>query len=143
MVNISEGSLHLLTSSFTERFYRRGSILIAEGDHNDFVYFLRSGFSRAYVTKSDREITLWFASAGDATGAYQGRLSAVNIEILEDSYVLVISRKRLEHLLCRNIELANFKEHPEVLKKASVKQIASYLGIAPQSPSRIRRYRFK
>ncbi len=168
--NISDRAMDILLSIFSEQKQKKGSMLIREGDSTNDIIFLKEGFSRAYTNVDGKEVTIWFASSGSPTGAYQGKGSMINVELLEDSILLIASRKKLETLLEKDLELANWgrkiaeyyldlniqhfshynglegrekyelllKEYPEVFRKASIKQIASFLNMTPQSLSRIR-----
>lgn len=168
--NISDKAMELLLSVFHEKKEKKGSIIVREGDSANQIIFLKNGFSRAFTYRDGKEITIWFASSGSPTGAYAGRCSTINVELLENSILLIASRQEIEALLEKDLELANWgrkvaehyldlnihyiahynglegkekyelliNEYPEIFQKTSIKHIASFLKITPQSLSRIR-----
>ena len=106
--NISDRAMDKLLSIFSEKKQKKGSVLIREGDSNNRIIFLKEGFSRAYTYANGKEVTIWFASNGSPTGAYQGNGSIINVELLEDSILLITTRKKLELLFEKDLELANW-----------------------------------
>lgn len=171
---ISDVSRERLLLDMEEVPFSKGDFVLREGQRNHYAYFVKTGFSRAFAVRDDKDLTLWFAGEGEMAVLTPGHtpnpISNVNIEALENSILLRISRQKMESLFEESVELANWgrrlaesflleyehffinyswtdasqqydtliKEYPELLQKASLKQIASYLGITPQSLSRIR-----
>ena len=89
------------------RSFRRGAILIQEGDRGDTLYMVRSGRLRAYAAHpSGKEITLGIYGAGEYVGemALDGGPRSANVETLEATTCAVISRATL---------LAYIAEHPD------------------------------
>lgn len=106
--NISDKALELLLNIFVETKQRKGTLIVREGNSANDIIFLKQGFSRAFVNQDGKEVTIWFASSGSPTGAYDGYRSTTNVELLEDSTLLIASRHELETLFEQNIELANW-----------------------------------
>lgn len=90
----------------------RGTLLISEGDVNNKVYLLQEGFTRAYVNREGKDITVWFSYPGEPLlmilGTRVSSRSLVNVEIVEDSTVLIIERTQMEQLFRENLELCNW-----------------------------------
>jgi CRP/FNR family cyclic AMP-dependent transcriptional regulator len=89
------------------RSFRRGAILIQEGDLGDTLYMVRSGRLRAYAAHpSGKEITLGIYGAGEYVGemSLDGGPRSANVETLEATTCAVIGRATL---------LAYIAEHPD------------------------------
>lgn len=159
----------------TEERYPRRHHLLREGQVSRKIYFINSGFARAYhVTRHDRECTSWFMGQGDLMisvySFYTQRPAAENIELLEDSELLSMTWNQLQAIYAefpaynftgrlvtekyymlseeRTILLRTstareryeklLEMHPGITQRASLGQIASYLGISPETLSRVR-----
>jgi CRP/FNR family cyclic AMP-dependent transcriptional regulator len=89
------------------RSFRRGAILIQEGDLGDTLYMVRTGRLRAYAAHpGGKEITLGIYGAGEYVGemSLDGGPRSANVETLEATTCAVISRATL---------LAYIAEHPD------------------------------
>ncbi|MCY1721270.1 Crp/Fnr family transcriptional regulator [Prolixibacteraceae bacterium Z1-6] len=145
------------------------------GRISDRIGFVSSGLLRSFYTIKGKEVTTFFLTPGTIAASLVSFLEVKpaieNIQALEESEVIVISRKHLFQLYegnwkwqqvgrilienyyvkmeYRSLSLQNqsaqerYKqfviEYPEVLKVAPQHQIASFLGIAPETLSRIRK----
>lgn len=110
---ISSESFDLLNSFMTEERQPKGVLLIKEGEIQHFIYFIVTGAMRSYyINKDGKEVTYWFGFEGDivaSLGSFiNSKPSIENIELLEDSVVLKISKSDLLRLFNTNLELANF-----------------------------------
>ncbi len=84
------------------RRVRKGVQLITEGDRGDTIYIVLSGLLRAYsVGIDEREITYGNYSAGEYLGemGLDGEPRSANVETLEPTLVVVITRTTLEQHL--------------------------------------------
>jgi CRP-like cAMP-binding protein len=75
--------------------------LLREGQTAKKIYFINSGFARAYHnTRQGRECTSWFMGQGDLMisvySFYTQRPAAENIELLEDSELLSMTWNQLQ-----------------------------------------------
>jgi CRP/FNR family cyclic AMP-dependent transcriptional regulator len=89
------------------RSFRRGAILIQEGDTGDTLYMVRSGRLRAYAAHPNgKEITLGIYGAGEYVGemSLDGGPRSANVETLDATTCAVISRATL---------LSYIAEHPD------------------------------
>lgn len=89
------------------RRYRKGTLLIQEGDQGDTLYLIVSGRLRAFaVGERDREITYGVYGPGEYLGemSLDGGPRSASVETLEASSCVVITRQTL---------LAHIAEHPE------------------------------
>lgn len=80
----------------------KGTILVAEGTVNRSIYLIRSGLLRAYRTVEDREMTMWFAGAGEAAfsswGYVEGTPARLSIAASCDTQALHLTQEGAEKL---------------------------------------------
>lgn len=110
---ISAESFELLNSLMTKENKAKGDLLIKVGEVHHSIYFIKSGAMRSYyINKDGKEVTYWFGFEGDVVASLGNFINAKpsleNIEFLEDSVVLQMSRNKLIGLFKTNLELANF-----------------------------------
>ncbi|BDS11449.1 Crp/Fnr family transcriptional regulator [Aureispira anguillae] len=80
--------------------FKKGEILVKEGQFSDKAYFIISGSARAYYLLSNgKDITDWFAFENDFICAinsfFQDIPSPHFIEVLEETKLLIISRNSI------------------------------------------------
>jgi CRP/FNR family cyclic AMP-dependent transcriptional regulator len=99
--------------------YRKGVILIDEGDRGDTLYIVLSGRVRAFSTDlaRGREVTYGTYGPGEYVGelGLDGGLRAASVETLEPSVCVVVTRPTLE---------AHIAQHPEFAFELLAKVIA-------------------
>ncbi len=111
--SLSDTAFDLLYSEMTKENWLKGDLLIKEGTIQHSIYFIMSGAMRSYYVNPDgKEVTYWFGFEGDIVASLVSIIKSTpsieNIELLEDSTVLKISKSKLLELFNTNIELANF-----------------------------------
>jgi len=161
---------------FKPKHLRKRQYLLQEGDICKSMSFLINGAGRMFmVNDKGQEYTMRFAIEnwwlGDFESYNYGTPSRHNIEMIEDSDVLTISKDNLQELtllvpafdsMLKEIDkkgvVANqkriysaislsaeekydtfLKSYPEILIRFPQVMIASYLGISPETLSRIRK----
>ena len=163
-------------SKLVERRFRKGSIILMEGDVESYLSFIISGSTRLFaVTPTGEDVSIEFATANCFTSSYTSFVSQtpsrLNVESLDNTLLMSISYADLNtcYQLCstgerlgrinaenyfrfkedrqlslltmtateRYIEL--MQQNPELLQLTKLQHIASYLGIKPESLSRIRK----
>lgn len=91
------------------RRYRKGTIVIAEGDVGDTLFIILAGQVKAYsVDHNDREITYGVFGAGEYTGemALDGAPRSANVITMEATTCAVITRARLLAFIALQPEFA-------------------------------------
>lgn len=115
-------SLRALAARGEVRKYRKGSVLIEEGDLGDTLYIVLRGRLRAYsVGADDREITYGFYGAGEYVGELSldgGRRSA-SVMVVEPTTCAVVTRPTLERHLSEDPAFA-FELLAKVIRRARV-----------------------
>lgn len=164
-----------LTKRVEYKFYKKGELIVAEGDINSNIYFLESGFVRYFFYKDFVEYTHNIQQGPTAFGVAfnlspKGN-SEVNIEAITDSDIYVLSQQdhqylsdtypgyreigawSLEEVMKQRVAVGRkitsmspeeryldfIKNHNDLVKIVPQHIIASYLGIRPESLSRIRK----
>jgi len=170
----TEEQLIVLTF-FQYRTFRKRQYLLQEGDIARYETFILKGVTRTYETdKSGHEHIVQFGIEDWWVGDLYSFLSAsptrFNIDCIEDTCVMQISKNNLDHLyervpkmeryfrnLLQNAFIASttrvssilvksateryrdfLEQYPDIKQRIPDHYIASYLGITPQSLSRIR-----
>lgn len=170
----------LLQSTFKAKHLRKKQYLLEEGEICKYMCFLIKGSGRMYsVNEKGHEHTIRFAIKNWWLGDYESynfnTPSCYNIEVLEDSEVLMIGHQQMQKLISlipaidlmvKNIDQKGavatqrrihssisqsaeerydqlIKSYPEFLNRFPQSLIASYLGISPETLSRIRKNNLK
>ena len=166
----------VILSSFENLRINKKDVLHESGQVCNYIYFITKGCLRSYYVdqKGDEHIyqirmeNNWIS---DLESFFSQSPSNYSIEAIEDSELLRISYKQLEHLyievpaleryfriLFQKAYVNSLKrlnetmwesaldryndmliEHPEIFQRVPLIYIASYLGITPESLSRIRK----
>jgi len=121
-------SLRALARRGVVRRYRKGTLLITEGDRGDTLYIILAGRLRAYAANLDneREVTYGIYLPGEYVGemGLDGGPRAANVVTLEASTVAVVTRPTLE---------AHLQEDPafafELLNKVIRRARAATMGL--------------
>jgi CRP-like cAMP-binding protein len=163
----------IIESAFIKS-YKKGTILLKEGDISNECYFIIKGCIRSFYIKDGEEKTTEFYTEEQAVtpSAYGQKIpSEYYLECIEDTIVgigtpdletkmyqkfpqlVALNQAIGEAIMAKQqIEFAEFKmaspeerylallkNRPDIIQKAPQHQIASYLGIKPESLSRIRK----
>lgn len=102
-INLSEEDFKQFIKPFEYRKFKKKEVVLKEGDYCLFEGFVLNGcFKIYYLNEKGFEQTLYFAVEEwwitDIDSLINNVPSILNIEALEDSEVLVISKKDKEHL---------------------------------------------
>lgn len=105
---LSEEAVRLMLDEMEEVTIPKGEFSVFEGDRDPYVWFVKAGLARAYVERELRDITLWFASAGEMVNISYRNIAAYNLEMVEDTVLLRMSAGKLEELCEHSLEIANY-----------------------------------
>ena len=115
-------TLRALAVRGEQRKYRKGALLIQEGDQGDTIYIILSGRMRVFSAGDDgREITYGDYGAGEYLGemSLDGGPRSASVETLEASQCVVITRPTLTQHLAEHPEFA-YELLAKVIRRARV-----------------------
>lgn len=175
-VNISDADLEIIKTRLTPKKLRKKQYLLQEGDTCKFIAIVEKGALRSYtVDDKGTEHILQFAleewTISDLYSFLTGEPATYNIDALEDSELLLISKsaheellntlpkyetwirlqvtgayiamqQRLTSVISLSLEerYAGFTaNYPEIVQRVPQHMIASFMGLAPETLSRLRR----
>lgn len=175
-VDISDEGINLLKDKLIPKKARKRQFLLNAGDVCNYMIFVERGLLRSFSDNMNgSEHTMQFAAEGwwisDMASFFSGENSKYNIEALEESELLLMSKEVKDELtvelpqmqryfltlmenhiiaLQRRINVVQsmsaeetylklMEVSPELINRASQQHIASYLGITPETLSRVRR----
>lgn len=124
-----EHALTLLTPAMrvvagrgVERRYRRGALLMQEGDPGGTLYFIMRGLLRAYTARSDgQEFTFGFYGPGEYLGelSLDGGTRSANVIVEQAAVCRIVTRQTLELCIAEQPALA-FELLAKVIGRARV-----------------------
>jgi CRP-like cAMP-binding protein len=175
-VNIQEKDLELMKKFYKLKKVSKKDFFLKEGSINFNQGFVVDGTLRVYYTDTKgNEHVLYFAFAdwwvGDLSAFHFDDAATLNVQALEESYILEISKEDLEYLFDQIPALERLfrvmaqrtlavlqkrflmtvsahaeeryqellQRHPGIEQIVAQHQIASYLGILPESLSRMKK----
>jgi len=115
-------ALRTLVARGEPRRYRKGTLLIHEGDHGDTLYIVLSGRVKAFSTdERDREIVYGIYGPGEYLGemSLDGGPRSASVITLETTVCAVITRQTLRDHIAANPEFA-FELLSRVIHRARV-----------------------
>lgn len=175
-LSITEEQAEKAVPDLKIKFFKKGTIIISEGDTKSDSYFVNSGLLRMFsMDQKGKEHVIQFAPENwmisDRNSLMYNEPSAYNIEAVEDTEVVIVDKNffvNMKHVIPEILELninmlhnsIRFMQHRiNMLLSASAEErylhfiklypnltlrvpqwmIASYLGITPESLSRVRK----
>ncbi len=104
-----------LLSVMEEVHYRKGEILMHEGEVCSSFYIIKDGLWRGFYMRDGNDTSLWFAYEGETifstSGYISNKPSMVSIEAMTDSTLYKINKNELETFFCSSISRANMGRH--------------------------------
>ena len=95
---VAKSHVQALAARGVLRRFRRGAVLIQEGDQGDMLYIVQTGRVRAFAAdESGKEITLGLYGPGELIGemSLDGGPRSANVETLEPSTCVVLTRETM------------------------------------------------
>lgn len=107
--DFDEEEIRSVAPLFSERKYKKGTILFFEGDTGNDMYIIKSGFVKIYQLEEDKEITLSLFRDGDFFGEMaliqKGLTRSATAETMEPSVTYAINRSDFQHFLLNSPKL--------------------------------------
>lgn len=175
-VNLNKNEIESLKPFFTEKKLRKKELLLKQGEICRNLAFVSTGILKSYISdEKGHERSNFFAFQGwwisDFNSFINQEKSALNIDAIEDSEILLISYDDYERLTLeipvmdryfrilyqnslvtkdRRLMISNkstaeekylslVRSNPDMFQRIPHTLIASYLGLSPETVSRIRK----
>jgi len=166
--------INIIVENTVIQSFKKGTLLLKEGDRANECYLILKGCIRSYVIKDGEEKTIeFYTEEQPVTPPSYGKIipSELYLECIEDTVATVGTSEQEAEMIgkypeleysCRiateelmaNIQssfaeykiasaeeryLKLLKERPDLIQRVPQYQLASYLGVQPESLSRIRK----
>lgn len=165
-----------LKKFFVPKKYRKRQYILNAGDQCQYQIFVEKGLLRTFsVDDRGNEHVMQFAMEGwwtaDMGSFLSGDESIYNIEALEDSELLLLSKPNMEEMInaiprmeryfrllmqnniialqrrirvkqthsAEEVYLRLLETYPEIMSRAPQQHIASFMGVTPETLSRVRK----
>ena len=120
----------LLETVLVRRELEKGEMLLNEGQISRNMVFVGKGMMRQFYYKNGKDVTEHFSYEGCILMCIESMLNSLIVsQIKADSWRFETARERYNLLL---------HHHPEIVKRAPLSHIASYLLMTPETLSRVR-----
>jgi CRP-like cAMP-binding protein len=164
---LSQEEIEAIVETMNIQYYKKGTVLLKEGQISTEVYFVLEGCVRQfYLVDGDEKTNNFFTEEQwviSMNSFSQNNPSNHYLDCCTDSYLVVgykrfpifetVSRKVMEKVFAEQQEILSshttdtaeqrylklLKSRPELFQKIPQYQIASYVGVKPESLSRIRK----
>ena len=107
-----DASLDRLRQCLTEVSYPKGFRVLESGKIEKDIFFIKKGIVRAYTSVDGIEITFWVGKEGATLVSMKGYVNNEpgyeTMELMEDSVLYVLERKKLEELISKDLHIANW-----------------------------------
>ena len=152
---LSESDINSLADYFRKLEVDKGDVIVRKGKNQPDFYFVEKGMLRVYSTSEDgKDHILHFAPenwiVGDRGSIYFNEAAFFSIDVIEDSVIMRFDMALMDQL---SVVCQNFRQNNDRLLHNHIRHlnrrinllrvpqwmVASYLGIAPESLSRVRR----
>ncbi len=109
---LPDASLQKLKACLEETAYPKGAHILEIGKVEKNIFFIKEGIVRAYTYIEGKEITFWIGKEGATLVSMKGYVSDEagyeTMELMEDSVLYVLERKKLQELFREDLHIANW-----------------------------------
>ena len=120
-----DASLDKLRQCLTEVSYPKGFRVLESGKVEKDIFFIKQGIVRAYTSVDGKEITFWVGKEG----ATLVSMKYETMELMEDSVLYVLERKKLKELFSEDLHIANWgRRYAEMELLATEERLISMLS---------------
>ena len=173
-VALAKESVHALADILVGRKYKKGEMVLNEGEVCTCVRYIEKGMLRQFYFKNNKDLTEHFAYENSFFFCIESFLrkvpSEILVEAIEPTILYGLPHDRFIELADQSLEIGRFyrfqleqslilsqrkmdmvrfetaneryarllKEQPEIIKRAPLAYIASYLLMTPETLSRVR-----
>ena len=125
-------SLDRLQQCLTEVSYPKGFRVLKCGKVEKDIFFIKQGIVRAYTSVDGKEITFWVGKEGATLVSMKGYVNDEpgyeTMELMEDSVLYVLKRKKLKELFSEDLHIANWgRRYAEMELLATEERLISML----------------
>ena len=126
-------SLDRLRQCLTEISYPKGFCVLESGKIEKDIFFIKKGIIRAYTSIDEKEITIWVDKEGATLVSMKGYVNDEpgyeTMELMEDSVLYVLERKKLKELFSEDLHIANWgRRYAEMELLATEERLISMLS---------------
>ena len=126
-------SLDRLRQCLTEVSYPKGYRVLESGKVEKDIFFIKQGIVRAYTSVEGKEITFWVGKEGATLVSMKGYVNDEpgyeTMELMEDSVLYVLERKKLKELFSEDLHIANWgRRYAEMELLATEERLISMLS---------------
>ena len=128
-----EASLNRLRQCLSEVSYPKGFRVLESGKVEKNIFFIKKGIVRAYTSVDGKEITFWVGKEGATLVSMKGYVNDEpgyeTMELMEDSVLYVLERKKLKELFADDLHIANWgRRYAEMELLATEERLISMLS---------------
>ena len=107
-----DASLDRLRQCLSEVSYPKGFRVLENGKIEKDIFFIKNGIVRAYTSEDGKEITFWVGKEGATLVSMKGYVNDEpgyeTMELMEDSVLYVLKKKKLKELFTEDLHIANW-----------------------------------
>lgn len=128
-----DASLDRLQQCLTEVSYPKGFRVLECGKVEKDIFFIKQGIVRAFTSVDGKEITFWVGKEGATLVSMKGYVNDEpgyeTMELMEDSVLYVLKRKKMKELFSEDLHIANWgRRYAEMELLATEERLISMLS---------------
>ena len=132
-----DASLDKLRQCLTEVSYPKGFQVLEYGKIEKDIFFIKKGIVRAYTSVEGKEITFWVGKEGATIVSMKGYVNDEpgyeTMELMENSVLYVLERKKLKELFLKDLHIANWgRRYAEMELLAAEERLTTWKSAVPQ-----------